>query len=121
METNIRHLKTTMKMEVLHCKTVPGVLKELTMFALVYNLVRLVMLEASKRQDEPLERISFVDALRWLRSADPDTPLRPLIVNPERKRRTQPRVIKRRGKEYGHMNKPRKILQQALEDKRVAN
>jgi len=28
---------------VLHCKTVPGVLKELTVFAMVYNLVRMVM------------------------------------------------------------------------------
>ena len=38
------HLKTTMQMEVWHCKTVPGVLKELTVFAIVYNLVRLVMI-----------------------------------------------------------------------------
>jgi hypothetical protein len=30
-------------MEVLHCKTVPGVLKDLTVFAIVYTLVRLVM------------------------------------------------------------------------------
>jgi hypothetical protein len=31
-------------MDVLHCKTVPGVLKELTVFAIIYNLVRLVIL-----------------------------------------------------------------------------
>ena len=38
VETALAHLKTTMRMDVLHCKTVPGVLKELTVFALVYNL-----------------------------------------------------------------------------------
>ena len=43
IETSLAHLKTTMRMDVLHCKTVPGVLKELTVFAMVYNLVRMVM------------------------------------------------------------------------------
>ena len=33
VETHLRHLKTTMKMEVLRCLTVEGVLKELAMFA----------------------------------------------------------------------------------------
>ncbi len=63
IEINFRHLKTTMKMDVMHCRTVKGVTKELYMFAIAYNLVRLVMLEASDRQKVPLERISFVDAL----------------------------------------------------------
>jgi hypothetical protein len=63
IETNLRHLKQTMKMDVLHCQTVAGVLKELTVFALVYNLVRAVMYEASQRQEVPVERISFADAL----------------------------------------------------------
>ena len=38
IETNFAHLKTTMKLDVLKCQTVAGVLKELTMLALVYNL-----------------------------------------------------------------------------------
>ena len=71
-------------MDVLHCETEAGVLKELTIFAIVYNLVRLVMLEASRRQGVPLERISFVDALRWLSSSPPGTPLPELVVNPHR-------------------------------------
>jgi hypothetical protein len=49
VETNIGHLKTMMKMDVLHCKSEDGVRKELAMFCLVYNLVRAVMLEASRR------------------------------------------------------------------------
>jgi hypothetical protein len=63
IETNLRHLKQTMKMDVLHCETVNGVLKELTIYALVYNLVRAIMYEAAQRQDVPVERISFADAL----------------------------------------------------------
>jgi Transposase DDE domain len=63
IETNLRHLKQTMKMDVLHCETVNGVLKELTVFALVYNLVRAVMCAAAERQQVSVDRISFADAL----------------------------------------------------------
>jgi IS4 transposase len=37
IETNFRHLKQTLHMDVLRCKTVAGVQKELAMYALVYN------------------------------------------------------------------------------------
>lgn len=114
VETNLRHLKTTMKMEVLHCHTVDGVLKELAMFALAYNLVRLVMLDAARRQEVPLDRISFIDALRWLRTATPGTPLPNLVTNPHRPDRVEPRVLKRRPKEYPLMTKPRDQLRKAL-------
>ena len=49
-QTNFAHLKTTMGLDVLKCKTVDGVLKELVVFALIYNLVRLVMSQAARRQ-----------------------------------------------------------------------
>ena len=52
-----------MKLEVLHCETVQGVRKELTVFALVYNLVRAVMCVAAERQGVAVDRISFADAL----------------------------------------------------------
>jgi hypothetical protein len=120
IELNFRHLKTTMGMEILHCKSVDGVLKELYMFAVAYNLVRLVMLEASRRQKVPLDRISFIDALRWLREADADTLLSPLVVNPERPNRIEPRVLKRRKKEYDLMKKPRAKLRKALYRKKPA-
>jgi hypothetical protein len=119
IETNLRHLKTTMKMEVLHCHTVEGVLKELAMYALVYNLVRLVMLKAAREQSVPIERISFVDALRWLRNAKPRTPLRKLIIIPHRPNRSEPRVVKRRPKQYDLMTRPRDELRKALLRKRL--
>jgi len=120
IELNFRHLKTTMKLEVLHCKTVEGVMKELYMFAIAYNLVRLVMLEASRRQEVPLERISFVDALRWLRDSPAGALLTELVVNPERQGRIEPRVLKRRKKEYTLMTKPRQELRKQLGRKKHA-
>src|SRR5215212_6660470 len=47
IETCFAHLKTTMKMNVLRCKTVAGVTKELAVYLVVYNLIRLVMLGAA--------------------------------------------------------------------------
>ena len=120
VETNLRHLKQTMQMDVLHCETVSGVLKELTVFALVYNLVRAVMYEASQRQEVDVNRISFADALGWLRHAKPGTDLRELKVNPERPNRFEPRVIKRRPKPYGLMTRPREELRRKLREKQVA-
>jgi hypothetical protein len=114
VELNLRHLKTTMKMDVLKCKTVEGVLKELTVYAIVYNLIRLVMVEAARRQGVDVERISFVDASRWLAEASPGDDLPDLVVNPARPGRYEPRVRKRRPKQYPLMNKPRAVLRQEL-------
>jgi hypothetical protein len=93
---------------------VPGVVKELKMFVIAYNLVRRVMVQASRRQGVAPDRISFVDALRWLRHAKPGEELPRLIVNPERPGRTEPRVKKRRGKPYKLLTKPREKLREAL-------
>jgi hypothetical protein len=119
-ETNLKHLKTTTKMDVLRCETVAGVSKELLMFALVYNLVRVVMLEASRRQGVPVARVSFVDALRWLSEARAGDALPKLVVNPDRADRYEPRVKKRRPKQYSLMTKPRSELRKALLEKNVA-
>ena len=114
IETNFGHLKTTMKMDVLKCETVDGVLKELAVFLLIYNLVRLVMVEAAQRQQVDVDRISFIDALRWLQSAQPSDELPELIVNPSRPHRYEPRVRKRRPKQYPLMNQPRTVLKEKL-------
>jgi DDE family transposase len=114
VETALAQLKTTMQMDVLHCKTVPGVLKELTVFAIVYNLVRLVMGQSATLQHLSVERISFLDALRWLGASGTGVPLGALIVNPVRPHRVEPRVKKRRPKSFPFMIKPRQALRQQL-------
>lgn len=120
VETDLRHLKQTMKMDILRCETVAGVEKELALFVLVYNLVRRVMEEAGRRQGVAAERISFVDAWRWLQEARPGDELPPLVVNPDRPGRVQPRVRKRRPKEYPLMKRPRAELRKALLKQRPA-
>ena len=114
IETAFRHLKTTMKMDVLRCQTVRGVEKELTMFLLVYNLVRMTVLEAARRQGVSPDRISFVDALRWLATATPGDELPDLVINPARPGRLEPRVLKRRPKHFPFQTRPRPILRQEL-------
>lgn len=80
----------------------------------IYNLVRRVMLEASRQQGVEPERISFVDALRWLREARCGEEIPRLKINPQRRRRVEPRVKKRRAKPYDLMNRPRAVLRQML-------
>jgi len=119
IEVNLRDVKSTLGMEVLRCKTVDGVMKELWMFMVVYNLVRLVILQAARRQGVEPDRISFVDALRWLSTGPPGKGLAMLMVNPLRPGRVEPRVIKRRPKQYKLMNKPRKELRKKLVQSRL--
>ncbi|TFG85256.1 MAG: IS4 family transposase [Hyphomicrobiales bacterium] len=115
VETNLRYLKVALGMDVLRCKSVEGVRKELLMFALIYNLVRCVMLAAGKQQGVPPDRISFIDATRWLQAARDGRPLPRLKVNPLRLGRLEPRVRKRRPKQYSLMKHPRQVLRNALE------
>lgn len=120
VETNIRHLKSAMHMNVLRCETVAGVLKELAVFAIVYNLVRRVMLEASDRQMVCVDRISFIDCLRWLQEALADESFTEIIVNPHRPNRFEPRKVKRRKKKYPHLKQPRDQLKKLMKWQRVA-
>ena len=115
----LEDLKQTLHMDVLRTKSVDGIHKELTVFAIVYNLVRLVMLEAAQRQGVMPDRISFVDALRWLVAAGTGLPLRRIRVLPLRPDRHEPRVRKRRPKNYPLMTKPHAELTQALSGQRL--
>lgn len=114
VETNLAHLKTTLKMDVLKSRTAEGIRKEIHLFGLAYNLVRRVMRAAADRQGVAVERISFVDALRWLRQARPGTELPDLVVHPQRPGRYEPRVRKRRPKQYPLMTRPRAELKREL-------
>ena len=119
VEVYLRDLKITLKMDVLRCKTVAGVLKELAVFALVYNLVRSVACESAKAQGEAADRVSVTDAVRWLVGAEGEQDLTVILINPSRKGRVEPRVRKRRPKQYPLMKKPRAVLRKQLTDKEV--
>jgi hypothetical protein len=114
IETSLAPLKTTMPMAVLHGQTVPGVLKALTVCALVDNLVRMVMCQSARLPHLSVERISFLEALRWLGAPSSGMPLGVLIIIPIRPHRVEPRVKKRRPKSFPFMIKPRQALRQQL-------
>lgn len=116
IEVCFKHLKTTMKMEVLKCKSVEGVQKELAVYLMVYNAARRAMLEAAKQQGiEDAWRISFIDAVRWISARLMGLPgVEKLIVNPFRPGRFDPRVRRRRPKTYPLMMEPREVLKKAI-------
>ncbi|MBV8229659.1 MAG: IS4 family transposase [Planctomycetaceae bacterium] len=113
---NFRHIKIGMKMDVLRCATVEGVLKGLAVFALAYNLVRSVMAESARLQGVAPDRVGWVDAVRWLIGVE-EADVSVLVVNPSRRGRVEPRVVKRRPKQYMRMTEPRPTLRNQLPKK----
>jgi len=113
IETNLRHLKITLGMDVLKCKTVEGVRKERLMFLLVYNLLRGLMLQAARSQAVNVNRLSFADTLAWLRWGN--IAAMPIIkINPLRPGRLEPRVLKRAKKQFPYMTRSRAKLKLEL-------
>jgi putative transposase len=112
IETCFDHLKTTMNMNVLKCKTTGGVQRELMMYLIAYNLIRLAMLDFALKHHVSVHRVSFIDAMRYL--ATQSLPRHPgvaqLIINPHPPDRPeQPRAIRRRHKNYPLLTQPRNI------------
>jgi hypothetical protein len=127
-ELFLRDVKTTMGMDVLRCKTPNMVHKELTLYLIGYNLVRLTILEAARDHETPLERLSFKGTLATLRQWAPIITaagprlrralwrrlLHYLAVDllPHRPNRVEPRARKRRPKNYQLLNKPRRLFKE---------
>ena len=95
-----------MGLDILKCKTVEGILKELAIFAMIYNMVMSIRYRASERMELLPSRLSFIDVLRQVRLFGFVVPEK-VIINPYRPGRWQPRVVKRRPKAYPLMTKPR--------------
>lgn len=116
IELDLRSLKTTMGMESLKCQSVEGVKKELLVYLIVYNLVKLLIHLAARCQDVALARVSFADALAALRYGQgrPES----IALNRHRPGRIEPRVVKRRRKAFAVMTKPRDTLRKLLLQKR---
>jgi hypothetical protein len=114
VELNVRHMKVRMNLDVLRCETVDGILKELAIFSLAYNLVRSVMLESARRRGIDPDRIGLIDAVRWLIGLEATRGATVLVINPSRRGRVEPRVVKRRLKQYMRMTRPRGELRKLL-------
>jgi hypothetical protein len=74
----------------------------------------MVMWHSARLQYINVERVSFLNALRWLSAPRTGMPLGALIVNPARPHRVEPRVKKRRPKSFPLMITPRQALRQQL-------
>jgi hypothetical protein len=107
VETNLRHLKSTMRMDILRCHDVDGIHRELAVFGIVYNAVRLVMLHSAQMHGVPPDRVSFIDVLRWLALGCRGLQLPHFEINPPRSRSPAPRNVKRRHKNHTYMTRPR--------------
>jgi putative transposase len=120
-ELNLRSLKIVLQMDHLRCKTPHRVRNEFWMHLLAYNLIRHAMALAALQSGVPPWHISFKGTLQTLNHFLPqlgsattvDALCEELVVCMathivgDRPDRYEPRVRKRRPKEYDLMNKPR--------------
>ena len=132
VELSFRDIKTTMGMDILRCKTPEMVRKEIVMHMIVYNCIRQLMFESAERFGAELRRVSFKGSVQAIRQWEPHlnqarssrierqrllNQLYQLIAGLivlERPNRREPRVIKRRPKNYQLMTAPRHMMQETL-------
>jgi hypothetical protein len=120
-ELNLRSLKTIMQMDHLRCKEPHRVRNELRAHMIAYNLIRQVMAEAAAAGNVQPWRISFkgtlstiLEMLPVLGAASNSEAIYKVLlaccrrhVVGDRPDRYEPRVLKRRPKQYKLMQKPR--------------
>ncbi len=119
VELHLRNIKTTLGMEKLGCKTPAMVEKEIWVYLLAYNLIRLMMAQAALSCNRVPAQLSFKHTVQiWLAWAPhayqegvpPHHELLVLIsqqIVGDRPGRIEPRAIKRRAKPYPLLMKPR--------------
>lgn len=128
VELFFRHIKTTMHMDVLRCLSPEMIRRELHMHMIAYNLIRAIMLQAALAHATDPNRISFKGTCDTLRQWAPHLAFvaanralyRRLFqallhtlahdIVPSRPNRSEPRVVKRRGKNYHLLTKPRHLM-----------
>jgi len=130
VELDLRHLKTTLGMDVLRSKTPQMVRKEIHAYLLAYNLLCTVMWAAGTTYGTNPLRLSLQGTRQHLnnfteqlatastkKSQQLYCTLLELIVHkpvPKRLGRYEPRVRKRRPKSYSLMRQPRAELRRQL-------
>ena len=128
IELHFKEIKIHLKMDVLRCLSPHMVERELRMHFIAYNLIRCVMQKAALTHDTDLVRLSFkgcLDTLRHFANAACGADDKPRTISalidemllviasdiiPLRPFRTEPRVRKRRPKNYRLMTKPRREI-----------
>ena len=127
VELDLRNIKTTLGMEHLRCKTPEMAIKELWVYLLAYNLIRLLMAQAALLADQIPRQLSFKHTVQiWLawqqhggstHDAVSINALLVLIAEPRvglRPGRVEPRALKRRPKPFRLLTKPRKAARKDI-------
>lgn len=120
VELDLRNIKTTLGMEQLRCKTPEMAMKELWVYLLAYNMIRLLMAQAALLADQIPRQLSFKHTvqiwLSWQQRGDPlldavsIIALLRLIAEPRvglRPGRVEPRALKRRANQFPLLTEPR--------------
>lgn len=119
IELDIRHIKDTMGMNVLSCKTPEMAIKEIWVYLLAYNVIRLMMAQSALLADIKPRQISFKHCLQlWLYymqySQGLDEKKLGLLFQMmaqqrvgNRPGRIEPRAVKRRPKAFSLLTRPR--------------
>lgn len=120
VELDLRNIKSTLGMERLRCKTPSMVAKELWAYLLAYNLIRLLMAEAASQARVLPRQLSFKHTLQmwvawsarqFLSEASEDTTGLFILIAQlrvgNRPGRCEPRMLKRRQKQYTLLGAPR--------------
>jgi hypothetical protein len=127
VELDFRDIKTTLGMETLSCKTPKMAEKEIWVYILAYNIIRLLMAEAAMFADTLPRLLSFSHTKQlWLVWASYgtnhcDAKLEGLFVLigqqqvGKRPGRIEPRAIKRRPKSYAKLTKSRSELRAKIQ------
>ena len=122
VELDLRNIKTTLGMEMLGCKTPAMAIKEIWVYLLAYNLIRLMMAQAAQLADCLPRQLSFKHTLQiwnaWghcqIGVADDERIGGLFVLIAQRKvgdrpGRIEPRAIKRRPKPFPLLTKPRAL------------
>ena len=127
VELDLRHIKATMGMGILSCKTPEMAEKEIWVYLLAYNLIRLMMAQSARLADISPRAMSFKHCLQlWrlsvhqLDAADGEQLAVLWLLMAEqrvgnRPGRVEPRVLKRRPKPYPLLTKPRAQARQEVQ------
>jgi hypothetical protein len=128
VELDLRHIKTTLGMETLSCKTPEMAIKELWIYMLAYNLIRLLMAQSAFLADCLPRTLSFKHTVQlWVsftcqrRQTYTEEQVAGLIQMIAERRvgnrpgRVEPRAVKRRPKPLPLLTKPREIARARVE------
>jgi hypothetical protein len=126
VELDLRNIKTTLGMEMLSCRTPAMAQKEIWVYLLAYNLIRLLMAQSALLAEVLPRQLSFKHTLQiwiaWRQSgarSDDDKLARLFILIAEqhvgnRPGRIEPRAMKRRPKPFPLLTKPRPIAREQV-------